>query len=137
MKRQIDIVHASTESEIDAAFATMVRQGVGALLVAEDPFFGSRREQLVALAARYKLPAIYYQRDFAKNGGLVSYGTDFADAFRQAGVYAGKILGGASPAALPVMQPTKFDLVINLRTAKALGIEFSAKLLALSDEVIE
>ena len=137
IKRQINVVRASTEAEIDAAFATLARQGAGALSVTQDPVFGSRRAQIVALAARYKLPAIYYLRDFAKDGGLVSYGTDFADAFRQAGIYAGKILKGTNPAALPVIQPTKFDFVINLKTAKELGLEIPPMLLARADEVIE
>ena len=137
IKRQINIVRASTDAEIDAAFSSVAQQGAVALLVTEDPFLGSRNEQLVALAARYKLPAIYYNRTFAKVGGLVSYGTDFADGFRQAGIYAGKILKGASPADLPVMQPTKFELVINLKTAKALGLQLPPTLLARADEVIE
>lgn len=123
IKRQINIVHASTEAEIDAADSTLAQQGSVALLVAQDPFFGGRREQLVALAARYKLPAIYYQNEYAKVGGLVSYETDFADGYRQAGIYVGRILKGEKPADLPVVQPTKFELVINLKTAKTLGLD--------------
>jgi putative ABC transport system substrate-binding protein len=137
IQRKINILHASTDTEIDAAFKTAVQQGAVALLVTEDPFLGSRNEQLVALAAHHKLPAIYYNRTFAKLGGLASYGTDFVDGFRQAGIYAGKILKGAKPNDLPVMQPTKFEFVINLKTAKALGLDVSLSLQQRADEVIE
>jgi putative ABC transport system substrate-binding protein len=137
IKRQIIIVRASTEAEIDAGIATVAQQGAVAILVTQDPFLNSRREQLVALAARHKLAAIYSVREVTEIGGLVSYGTHFADGFRQAGIYAGKILKGASLADLPVMQPTKFEFVINLKTAKTLGLTIPLHLQQLADEVIE
>jgi putative tryptophan/tyrosine transport system substrate-binding protein len=137
IKRQIDIVRAGTDTEIDAAFMTLAQHGAVALVVAEDPFLGTRSEHLVQLAARFKLPTIYYNRTFVKAGGLASYGTDFADVFRQAGVYVGKILKGARPADLPVLQPTKFEFVINLKTAKLLGLTVPFGLLNAADEVVE
>jgi putative tryptophan/tyrosine transport system substrate-binding protein len=137
INRQINIVRASTETEIDTAFATLAQQGSGALLVTADPFFTSRRDQVLALAARYKLPTIYFQREFPDNGGLSSYAPDFADGYRQAGVYVGKILKGTKPADLPVMQPTKFELVINLKTAKALGLTIPPGVLSIADDVID
>ena len=137
MKRRIEIVRASTESELELAFATLAQRGTDALLVTQDVFFNSRRELLVTLAARYKLPAIYNQREFAEVGGLMSYGTHFADGYRQAGVYVGKILKGASPRDLPILQPTKFEFVINLKTAKTLGLEVPSTLLVRADEVID
>jgi ABC-type uncharacterized transport system substrate-binding protein len=134
---EIDIVRAGTDTEIDAAFMTLAQHGAVALVVAEDPFLGTRSEHLVQLAARFKLPTIYYNRTFVKAGGLASYGTDFADVFRQAGVYVGKILKGARPADLPVLQPTKFEFVINLKTAKLLGLTVPFGLLNAADEVVE
>jgi len=137
MEREIYVVRAGTVPEIDTAFTTLTERKAGGLVVTSDPFFTSRRQQLVALTIRYKLPAIYNQRIFSDNGGLMSYGSNLADGYRQAGVYVGKILDGAKPDELPVVQPTKFELVINLITAKALGSEIPAKLLALADQVIE
>jgi putative tryptophan/tyrosine transport system substrate-binding protein len=134
---QLPILKAGAEGEIDAAFEALVQLRAGALVVATDPFLNSRRDQLVALASRHAVPAIYYWREFAAAGGLISYGPSIGAAYRQLGVYAGKILKGAKPADLPVQQPTTFELVVNLKTAKELGITVPQSILGRADEVIE
>jgi len=134
---QLTVLKAGDDSEIDAAFASLAQLHARALLVGADAFFNSRRDRLVALAARYSVPAIYEGRDFAEIGGLVSYGASVRDTWRQAGTYVGRILAGAKPADLPVQQPTTFELVINLKTAKALGLTVPPSILARADEVIE
>ena len=131
------MVKAGTEAEIDAAFALLVQRQAGALVVSADALFGDRRDQVVALASRHSLPAIYADRSFANLGGLISFGVDRRAVRRQAGIYAGRILKGAKPADLPVQQPTTFELVINLKTAKALGLTVPQSILARADEVIE
>jgi ABC-type uncharacterized transport system substrate-binding protein len=128
---------ASTEGEIETSFDAMAQQRVSALVVAADPFFNTRRDKLVALTARFAMPAMYQFREYPVAGGLMSYGVDVADVYRQAGVYAGRIIKGARAADLPVLQPTKFQFVVNLTTARALGIKVSDNLLSLADEVIE
>jgi len=134
---QLNILRASTESEIDAAFAAVANLHADALVIGDDPFFVARQTQLVALASGYLIPTAYQFREMAAAGGLVSYGPSLAAAIRQAGIYAGKIVKGAKPADLPVVQPTKFELVINLKSAKALGLEILPTLLPRADEVIE
>jgi putative ABC transport system substrate-binding protein len=134
---QLQIVDASTSGEIDAAFAALAREGIDALLVLPDSYFFIRRVQLAQLAARHAVPTAYPVRIFAEAGGLISYGADTAEAWRQAGVYTGRILKGAKPADLPVVQTTKFELVINNQTARMLGLTVPPSLLAIADEVIE
>jgi putative ABC transport system substrate-binding protein len=137
VNQQIHILYASTEGELNTAFAALSKMRVGALVVSGDAFFNSRRDQIVALAARYAIPAIYEGREYAVAGGLMSYGTSLSESYRQVGVYTGRILKGAKPADLPVFQLTKFQFVLNLGTAKALGVKISDNLLSLADEVIE
>jgi len=134
---KLEVLRASSDRELEAAFASVAQHRIPALMVAADAFFNSRREKLAAMAAQDKLPAMYSFRDYAAAGGLMSYGIDLSDVYRLVGVYAGQILKGAKPADLPVLQPSKFEFVINLKTAKALGVKFSDNLLSLADEIIE
>ena len=134
---QIHALRSSTDAEIDAAFEAVAQQHIAVLVVASDPFLDTRRDKIVALAQHHSVPAMYQFREHAVAGGLMSYGINLPDVYRQLGIYTGQILKGTKPADLPVMQPTKFELVINLKTAKALGLEIPPQLLALADEVIE
>jgi putative ABC transport system substrate-binding protein len=134
---KIAVLSAPVASDFELAFADIVAQKISGLLVTDDPFLQSRRDELVALAARHGIPAIYFSRDFCDAGGLISYGPNIADAYRLVGVYVGRVLKGDVPANLPVIQPTKFELVVNLKTAKALGLEIAPAMLARADEVIE
>jgi len=137
LNERIKIFNVSNEVELENAFADFKKDDIGGFTLVADPFFVNRRDQIISSAAEGRFPGIYFLREFAESGGLVSYGSDLAEAYRQAGVYAGKILSGAKPNDLPVVQPTKFDLVINLKTAKALGINVPASLLAIASRVIE
>jgi putative ABC transport system substrate-binding protein len=137
LRKEMLVFRAKNESELDAAFMTIAQQQIGALVVASDPFFYSRRGELTSLAARHQIPAIYYLPGIVRAGGLMSYGNSLTDVFRLAGVYVGRILKGEKPGDLPVVQATKFELVINLQTARALGIEVPNSLQLLADEVIE
>jgi putative ABC transport system substrate-binding protein len=134
---RIRVVHAGNPREFDAAIASAVQQAAGALLVASDPLFNGERERLVALVAQHAIPAMYFTSDHAKAGGLLGYGSNTAEMYRQAGIYAGRILKGSKPSELPVLQPTRYELVVNLVTAKTLGLEVSTSILLRADEVIE
>jgi putative tryptophan/tyrosine transport system substrate-binding protein len=137
LRKEMLFFNASNESELDAAFANMARQQVGALLGGSDTFFAQRRDQIASLAAHYRIPAMYYVREFAHAGGLMAYGNRVADMYRLVGIYVGRILKGEKPGDLPVQESTKFELVINLKTAKALRIEIPILMQLLADEVIE
>jgi putative ABC transport system substrate-binding protein len=134
---QINVLNASIESQIDTTFATISQQRADALIVGTDPFLLGQRSQLVQLAGRHAIPTLYFLREFVDDGGLMSYGANIANGYRQAGVYTGQILNGANPATLPIVRPTQFLLLLNLKSAKVLGLEIPPLLLALADEVLE
>ena len=131
------VINATTAAEIEAVFASFAQQQVGAVLICNDPYYGSMRDKLAELAIRYKLPSLSFRREYAETGGLLSYGPDFGDGYRQTGIYAGKILSGMKTTDLPVMQPTKFEMVVNLKTAKAIGLKMSESFLLRADQVLE
>jgi putative ABC transport system substrate-binding protein len=135
--QQLSVFHASTEGQLEPAFATMAQRGANGLIVTSDPFFASRREQLVLLAERYAIPSIYEWREFASDGGLMSYGASLKDASRRLGIYAGQVLKGDKPAEMPIEQSVKIELILNMKTAKSLGVTFPLTLLGRADEVIE
>jgi putative ABC transport system substrate-binding protein len=137
LDRKLVVIGASASEQLDQAFASIVEQGAGALLMGSDTFLNAQRDRIIALAARHRLPTMYNGRSFVEGGGLISYGTNFADNYRLVGNYAGKVLKGAKPADLPVIEPTRFELVINLKTAKALGLSIPQTMLARADEVID
>jgi putative ABC transport system substrate-binding protein len=137
IRRQIRVVNASTESELDAAFVVLMEVRPAGMVVTGGPFFLNRRERLLALAQRHALPAIYETREFTAAGGLMSYGANIPEMYRQIGVYTGRVLKGEKPAELPILQPAKFDIAVNLKTAKALGLEMPTSILLRADEVIE
>jgi putative tryptophan/tyrosine transport system substrate-binding protein len=137
LRLQLNVYNVSDESEIDQAFAAMIERGTDALIITTAPIFTRHKERLVELAERHALPAVYFSREFALAGGLISYGASFPEAYRQTGVYAGRVLKGEKPSDLPILQPTKFDLVIDLKSAKALGLDAPMTLIAAADEVIE
>jgi putative ABC transport system substrate-binding protein len=137
IRQPLVLLNASTDPELDAAFAALAQQRVSAMLMTADPFFDSGRAKIIAFAARQKLPAMYHFREYVIDGGLMSYGTSLAEAYREVGAYAAKILNGAKPSDLPVLQTDKFELVINLKTAKTLGLTIPASFLSLADELID